>query len=425
MAKAAKAKVNTDVIELDAIEELPLEKQIDNTLVKHNVTQAVIAGLKEKYGGLKLRAIDNKEDFLEIKAAKKDVRQYGILCEKICRAGRESAIQIQKLWLSKEKSVLAQIAEVEEPLQAEIDRYEQEQERIANEEAQRREEAYIKRQSQLLKMGASYDNGSFVLNHIAYEANILRDSDEDIWAETILPKYQKEYEKNEAEKVAAEKKREEEAEALRQQQLEMDKQKKEFEEQQRLFREQQADLQRQKEESDRIQREANEAANRQKREQEAQIINKRVTQLKGVTWNGVTPSFSYNYQIITTQDKILAMSDDEFYSFCDTHNKKVEKDIQDAEEKRQEEIRQREKIAADNAAKAERDRIAEEQRQAEIQRQDEVRKQQEEALKASDKTKWQAYLSGVMGVLIPEMKSPVYKAKIEEARKLVGKIGNL
>jgi IgA-specific serine endopeptidase len=424
MAKAIKPKDNNEVIELEA-EEIPLDKQIDNTLQKHNVTASVIAGLKEKYGGMKLAALDDKESFLEIKQARKEVRQWGILCERITKKGREDAVAIQRKWLEKEKSVLAQIAEVQDPLDAEIKKYEDEVQRKETEAANRREEAYIKRQSQLLKMGASYENGSFNLNQVGYDMTTIKDSDEEIWAETILPKYQREYEKNEAARVTEEKRREEAAEALRQQQLEMDRQRQEFEAQQAEFKKQQEELQRQKDDAARIQRESEEADRRRKREQEAQLINSRVTQLKGVTWNGVTPSFHYNHQIVTTQDIVLAMTEDEFISFRDTHNTKVEKDIADAEEKRQEEIKQREKIAAENAARAERERIEAEQRQAEAQRQEGVRRQQEEALKASDKQKWQSFIGGIGGVVIPDMKSPTYKAKIEEARKLFAKIINL
>lgn len=426
----AKSNKKSDIITLEAEEvgNSGLERQIEVALQKENVTDKVIAALKEKYGGLRLRNVEDKEMFLEISASRKEVRKIGILAERICEEGRSDAIKIQRLWLAKQKEVLGKIAEVQDPLDAEIKKYEDEIERKELEETRKKENAFAARQSQLIKMGATYLDGHYTLDHISFDATLIKESDEDTWA-GMLSKYQAQYEKNEAAKIEEERKRAEAAESLRIAQEAMAAKEKEMQEReaalQRAENERLSAIKAQQEEADRIKRQADEDAARRKREQETQIINSRVTQLKGVTWNGVTPSFHYNHQIITTQDKVLAMSEEEFVSFRDAHNAKVEKEILESEERRQEEIRQREKIAADNAAKAERERIEKEQREAEEKRQLEIRQQQEEALKASDKTKWQAYLSGIMGVMIPEMKSPSYKAKIEEARKLVGKIGNL
>lgn len=423
MAKAAKPK-NTEVIELEA-EEIPLDKKIENTLVKHNVTEAVIAGLKEKYGGLVLRSVGNKEDYLEIKAAKKEVRKYGILTEQLCKKGREDAIAIQKKWLAKEKEILGKIAEVEDPLEAEIDKYEKEQERLEQEEIRKKENAFAARQSQLIKMGATYLDGHYNLDHISFDATLIKESDEDTWA-GMISKYQSQYEKNEAARIAEEKRREEAAESLRIAQEAMAAKEKEMQEReaalQKAENERLSRMRAEQEEADRIRRQADEDAARRKREQETQLINSRVTQLKGVTWNGVTPSFHYNYQIITNQDKVLAMSDDEFASFRDDHNTKVEKDILDAEEKRQAEIKERERVAAENAAKAERERIAEEQRQQKIREEQEAARKAEEATKAKDSEKWQLFLRDISGIPLPEMKSGSYKSRMIEAKKMIEKI---
>lgn len=420
MAKAIKPVV------LDA-EEIPLEEQIENQLVKQNVTEAVIAGLKEKFGGLALKDLNDKEGYLEIKEARKEVRQWGILAEKICKVGREDAIKIQKLWLSKEKEVLGKIAEVQDPLDAELKKYEDEQERIEQEKIRKQEEANIQRQSTLAKYGAIYQDGHFVLNHISYEAILIKDADQDIWENTILPKYLAEYEKNEAERVAQEKKREEEMLALRKQQEEMEEQRRELERQQNEFRQQQESLRLQQEAADRERRLAEEDAARRKREEETALISRRVTQLKGVTWNGVTPSYTYNHEIIIKQQEVLDMSEEDFGLFRDKHNNRVDEELKAAEEKRQEEIRERERLAAEAAAKAERERIEREQQEAKQLGEAEAKRQAEEALKASDKTKWESFLNSVEGLIIAElnMKSPSYKNKIADAKKLLEKIKNL
>lgn len=403
MAKAIKPKDNVEVLELEA-EEIPLDKQIENTLVKHNVTAAVIAGLKEKYGGMKLAALDDKESFLEIKQARKEVRQWGILCERITKKGREDAVAIQRKWLEKEKSVLAQIAEVQDPLDAEIKKYEDEIERKETEAANRREEAFIKRQSQLLKMGATYENGLFNLNHVGYEMATIKDSDDEIWTETILPKYQREYEKNEAVRVAEEKRREEAAESLRIAQEEMTRKQKEMDEREAAFK--LAEEQRVKAESE----------NKRWRD--------RLSQIDEVGWNGqyAFPKLGSDETKIFTYDELVHLPDDVFNARLKEANDSTAAKKREIEEKKEADRREQLRIAEEAAAQRERDRIAEEQRQAkEKERQEEARKA-EEALKAKDSEKWQVFVAAVTGVAIPEMKSPSYKNRVVDAQKLLQKI---
>lgn len=431
MAKKIK---DSAVIELEAIEEVPLDVQIDKTLQKHNVTAAVIAGLKEKYGGLKLVALDDKESFLELKQARKEVRQWGILCERITKKGREDAVAIQRKWLEKEKSVLAQIAEVQDPLDAEIKKYEDEQERLEQEEIRKKENAFAARQSQLIKMGATYLDGHYTLDHVSFEATLIKESDEDTWA-GMLSKYQAQYEKNEAVKVEEEKRREAEAAALKQQQMQMEQQRKELEEQQRLFREQQEAAARQNEEI-RLQREAVERERRQREEQEQRAraeeadrerrerIDKRISQLRAM---GLEYSFEYKSYIyadvaISTVVEVEGMNDTDWDALIVKTIPTVERCKKEAEEKRQAEIKERERVAAEQAAQRERERIAEEQRLAKIKEDQETARKAEEAAKAKDSEKWQLFLRDISGVPIPEMKSGPYKSRIIEAKKMIEKM---
>ena len=128
----ATTKSKKDVIEVHTPTILPekdLQSVINTALVKGNVTDAIIAQLKSKYGGLKLKSIDDKESYLDIKESRKIVRKVGIAAERICEAGRSEALSIQRLWLSTEKSVSAKIAEVLDPLDAEIKKFEDEEKR--------------------------------------------------------------------------------------------------------------------------------------------------------------------------------------------------------------------------------------------------------------------------------------------------------
>src|SRR6478736_2726700 len=100
----------------EAIVISPLDEQMEQALVKKNVTDAVINALKEKYGELRLRSIDDKEKYLEIKDAKKDCAKLRNLAVKVCKEGRADAVALQKKWVSKENEVVAKIEEVESPL---------------------------------------------------------------------------------------------------------------------------------------------------------------------------------------------------------------------------------------------------------------------------------------------------------------------
>src|SRR5690348_4198152 len=279
-----KKENNSGIIELEAEEMLlegSLENVIENTLIKANVTDKVLAALKEKYSGIKLRDVEDKETYLEAKEARKEVRKVGIITEKICKAGREDAVKIQKMWLSKEKEILGKIAEVQDPLDAEIKKFDDEIERKEQEEQKRKEEKWINRQAVLTKYGATYQDGSFVLKHISYEAELIKSSEEDTWNDTILPKYRKVYEEIESERVAEENKRKLEQERLQ-------KEREAFEEQQRLFKKQQDEFNKQREEQEkriRLEQEQKESAERQRLQLRA---NKRYKQLQllGMQYNG-------------------------------------------------------------------------------------------------------------------------------------------
>ena len=388
---------STEVIEVEA-EEIPLEQVIENALVKENITDKVISGLKEKFGNLKLAAIDDKESYLEIKQAKKEVRQWGILTEKLCKAGREDAIKIQKLWLSKEKQVLAQIAEVENPLQSEIDKYENEEERKLAEEAQRKENVYMQRQTTLLKLGAAYANGCIISEDVTYDTDTLKNTQDDIFEEVILPKYKRVYEAKEVVRIAEEKRKADAAEQLRLDQEKLTKEKRELEEAR-------AELQKQRDESDRIRREEENRVTEAKRK----IENDRLQKLMAVVpYDQIDKSWLADE---ITFNKILSDKTAEF-----------EAKKKDDEQKRIAQIEIDRKAAEELAVKRERERIENERIALEQKR---LREQQEEAERleqASDKMKWANIVEYFNAAPFLEMKSNSYKTKVVTAKKKVQEI---
>lgn len=343
---------------------LSLEKIIETKLVQNNVTEQVLSALKEKYGNLRLKSVDDKESYLEVKQAARDCAKVRTLATKVCKEGREDAVKIQKGWIAEEKKVLARVAEVEGPLDAEIDRFDAEVQRKITEEKNRQEEAYINRQAALTKMGAVYSNGSFVLGEASFEANLIKESSQEVWEDAVIPKFTEEYEKIEAVKVEEQRKRAE-AEA------EMKRQQEEFRRQQEEFKLQQEEMNRQKAELERVEREKADAERREQQKKEREL---------------------------------------EFEAM------KI-KAAEEAEAKRLADI--------ELAIKNEKERQEEEARQAIIRKQQEQERKQAELEAAGDKKKWEEFIKQVSSVGTFEMRSHQYRTKMKNAKEMLQSIINL
>lgn len=364
-----------------------LDSVIETKLVQNNVTEMVLSSLKEKYGGLKLKALDDKESYLELKAAAKDCAKVRTLAVKICKEGREEAVKTQKLWIAKEKEVVGKVAEVEDALDAEIDKYDKEVERLANEEKERQESAYINRQAQLTKMGATYVDGCFVLGDASFEAILIKESSQDVWEESVIPKFQAEYEKIESVRIAEEKKKQEAEAELKRQQDELARQQAEL-------RRQQEEMQRQKEEAERIERE--------KKHQEQLAEQKRVSDLQAKRLELLLPFNRFGADV--SMATLWTLSEDEFNEILESKKKEFEQNQLEqqrlAEEKRLADI----ELAKQEAIMKEKQRIAEEEQ-----------KKQAELEAANDKTKWEDFIKQVEGVTVFEMRSGQYRKKMAAA----------
>lgn len=375
--------------------EISLEKKIETELVKNNVTEAVISALKEKYGGLQLKSLDDKESYLEIKEAKKACSKIRNIAVKCCKEGRDEAIAIQKKWVAKEKEVVGQILEVESPLDTQIDKFDAEVERLATEEKRLQEEAYMHRTQELTKMGATYSEGAFSLGEFSIEANLVKESSQSAWEESMLPKFQVEYQKIEAIRIEEQKKKDtEEAELKRKQE--------EFAEQQRKFQEEQAEFQRKQDEAARAEREKQEAEQREIQKERNELHQKRFALI-----------IPFNPTKIQLAD-LWQLSQDDFDNAL--QEARVDYEAKEAEKKRQIE---------EQAALAERERIVEENRLAEVKRQQEEQRKAEDLAKAGDKAKFDNFIEQVAKLSVPDVKSGQYrkicaiaKEKIEEILSL-------
>lgn len=422
----AKSTKTAEVLEVTILPERDLDTEIKNELVKANVTDAVIAALEEKYGKLKLSSVDDKEGYLEICEARKQVRKVGIVTEKICKKGREDAVAIQRKWIGKEKEILDRVAVTQDKLDAEIKLYEDEVARKEEEIRQQQENNYQERQRVIIKMGATYNNGSFELNGVSYDMDLLKTADKETWEEVMLPKYQREFEKLEVIRAAEEKKKEEDAAKLKAEQEELEKQKAELARQQDEIRKQMEEINKQKLDQERLvmeqqQKEANELREKQDAQNKARM--QQVMGL-GLTYSGQHKSFVYEDVNVAEVD-IIAYSQPDWDKMIaeitpiiqerkdaaiKREQEKREKEIEDAKQEAiaKEQLKQKE-IELENQ------RIAEEKRLREAQ----------EAAMASDKEKWGKIITYYKNAPEFEITSPTYRSKVNSLKKLTEQILDL
>ena len=107
---------------------------IEQALVKENITDTVIAGLQQ-YRDLTILGVEDKAGYKAVDEARKQTKTLRVLAGKICKAGREDAVAIQKAWIAKEKEVTGKISEVEDDLSGKLAAIDAEKERLAAEAA--------------------------------------------------------------------------------------------------------------------------------------------------------------------------------------------------------------------------------------------------------------------------------------------------
>jgi len=408
--------MSTEVIEVQA-EEVGLISTINEKLVKANVTDAVIAALHGRFGSLRLKDLDDKEGYLEIKAAAKDCAKIRNLAKKVCTEGREDAVKIQKLWVAKEKEVIKRVAEIEDVLDGEIERFDKEVDRKKEEEKQRVENAYMARTQELTKMGAVYVDSEFSLGNFSIEANLVKECSQSVWEAEMYPKFREQYEIIEAERIAAEKLREE-------QEAEMKRKQAEFEQKQREFEEQQAAFKKQQEEAERIANAEKLRLENEAKQKEAVEIQRRCNQLSamGMTFSGQHSAFIYEDVNVDNNTEISLLNGEEWEALVIKIAPIIEQRKQEAEQKRLAEMEKQKQAAAEFAAQKERERIAEEQTQSEIKRKQEEQRKAEELALSDDKTKYASVVTYLKAVPIHEMKSNIYKGKMNAIQQLINSL---
>lgn len=438
-------------------EELQLEEQISQELVKQNVTEAVIASLKEKYGHLKIAGIEDKETYLLVKEGRKECKTYRVLAKKICEKGREDSVAIQKAWVKKQKDVTDEILEIEDPLEEQEKAYEAAVAKDKEDRKRRNEEQLIVRHQLLSSMGVMYSDGYFTLGEVSFELSLIKESEPDIWEESILPKFKAEYEVVQAAAIK-------EAEVKRLEQEEYARQVEELERGLTELAEKNAALKLAQEEQERKQKEdADKKAAETKAAEEAKTKS-RCDQLASIGLQvGMEDGHLYfkGYDCWVSHLDITGYDDEKWGDMIDVMKIRVAKKKEEAEQKRLAEIEEQkeaERVMALGKARLEElkrydadttgavdamgrwdDREWEtiragwqgeydkkqkekwEKEQEEKRQLDELRKQQELAL-SGDKVKWAEIIKQIDEITLYTMISVQYKKKLGIMREKLEEI---
>lgn len=401
----------TEIIEADKPDASPekvIENQIKDQLVKYNVTDAVIANLKEKYTPLIEKGIINKEDYNDVKEARKECKGWRVTATKVCKEGREEATKVQKAWIKKSDEVVGQIEEIELPLQKLEEAWDAEQDRIKTEKKRKQEEQLATRQQELSRMGVLFYDGSFSLGDVSYDYALVKESDDATYS-TMFNAFKTVFDGYEIERLAKEKEKQE-ADA------ELQRQKDELLRQQNELKEQQAEIQRQKEAQEK------EVADKKKQE-----IRNRCIQLESL---GMKFSFKDNAYIfedvnVDNQTEICLFDTEKWDTLVEKIKPVIEQRkseaAKQAEEKRLADI----ETAKQGAIMKEQQRQLEVTKQEEIKRQQEAAKKEEELAQASDKVKYADLLRQFSEVKLPDMRSGQYRKKVAIIREKLEEINTL
>jgi hypothetical protein len=226
---------------------------------------------------------------------------------------------------------------------------------------------------------------------------MIKESSNDTWNDSILPKFDAEYQKIEAERIELQKKKDiEEAEWKKKQE--------ELAEQQRVFNEQQAEFKRKQEEQERVEREKKHAEELEAERVRVESQNKRLQQL--------IPFNPYNKNLPV--NALWSLSEEQFIEM-----------LNDTKAKHEVEVAEQQKKIEEQAALKERQRIEEENRLAEAKRLQDEQRKAEELAKAGDTAQWDNFIEQVKKITVPNVKSGQYRKIGAIAKEKLEEILNL
>lgn len=298
-----------DAIPVETPEEImeKVEKEISTTLVKFNITDAILGELQVKYKDLKINGQEDKDGFEAVHEARMIIARTRVKITATCKNGRELTTAINKKWISTERDLIARISPEEDRLEKMENEWKAEKERLKFEKLQMQQNRMRDRMKELLAMGAISDGVDVTLDDISFSQTDIREADEEDYQSDILPEYKKIFDSKETIRLETERVQKE----LKDKQ---DQEREQFEEDKRKFEQQKKELE------------------DQKKEAALQKRNGRISQLENI---GMAPDYrngDYVYKDFRVLNESLDISSDEAWRVVVREAEVAVKNIKDKED---------------------------------------------------------------------------------------------
>lgn len=230
---------------------VPLEEKIEQDFQLEIIKvipdpEAAISKLKEKY--MTLKVVD-KASFKKAEEARKDVKNVRIVGEKICDSQRATLEEKKKGWIKKKEQWASVVGEIEDYLETQTDEWKQAEQKRKDDEAAKAEEErqrldvrLLERQQEFGKLGVLYSDKTFMLGDIRYGYDQVREADDELYRNEILPAFTAIFEQHEEERRQQEIAKQEAEEKQRQEAKQLLLEKEELKRQQEQMKNDRFDL---------------------------------------------------------------------------------------------------------------------------------------------------------------------------------------
>lgn len=377
---------------------------ITTELAKNNLTEAVLEAMKNEYMPLTINGIEDKEGYKAVREARIKCKNTRVLATKICKAGREEAVRVQKDWIEAEKRVTGPISEIEKHLQDQEDAYDAEKDRIKKEAEEKEHKRIQARVQQLIDNGCVFDGVSYNIGEISMSGSDVQACNDEVFAEAIAAVI------TERDRLAEEKRVEEaRLQAEREEEERLHK-----EEEERLAKEREnlARLQKEQAEKEASLRAEQEQLAKEREELKRQKIKSRNRQLMDLGLHFCLDGFSLGNTHVSEHD-IVVLTDEEWNDLIYV----ITPDIKNILDRVEEEAREAKRKEAEAAAEEE------DKKRKQAAAYAEAEKKRLEALRP-DKEKLMAYAESLGAVQMPDLTSDEANAILNSAVKSLENIKN-
>ncbi len=340
--------------------ELRVNREFNTELSKLGITEDELRDDAAKALTITISGIDDKEGYKKADEARKNLKVKRVNIQKTGKFMRDEATKFSKKVIERENELVGLIDEAESYLDKRQREIKDEKDRIEKEKEDRIAAVFATRIAQLSGIGVIFNGANFQLGEVVLQMADVRNCGDELYEKAILEPFIEEYRKVEAVRIEQERLRAEELQRIEDARIEAERLRMEAEaeldRQREQMRKEQEELRKQREEFEAKRREA-ERIEEEKRQQERLSQQAKEEEARKAEW----------------------------------------------EKQKAIEIEEQSKIAAEKAATQERERIEAHQKFIEQQKQAEEARKAEELLTASDKEKWQFFLTALSAVKLPEM----------------------